>query len=110
MIYLASPYSSSEPGLAAHRFHMTEYYVAKYMQQNFAIFSPIVHCHALAENYNLPTDAQYWWGYNKAFLEKADELWVLRLLGWEESKGVRVETAWWNANRQLKPLRFKDPE
>lgn len=99
MIYLASPYTASEPGLTLHRFQMTEYYVAKYMKLGKPIFSPIVHCHELAGKYGMPTTHQYWWNYNLAFLEKADELWVLMLPGWDQSMGVQAEMGWWEKNR-----------
>ena len=108
MIYLASPYTSSEPGMPLYRFQCTEYHTAKFMKLGFPIFSPIVHCHELAKKYGMPTTFEYWWKYNEAFLRAAEELWVLCLPGWDKSMGVLREIEWWEkeAARQAwdKPL------
>ena len=110
MIYLASPYSAGEPGLSLHRFQMTQYYTAKYMKLGNPIFSPIVHCHDLATKFGMPTTAQYWKTYNEAFLQKADQMWILALDGWDKSFGVQMEVDWWNKHRDPKNLIIKIPE
>lgn len=92
MIYLASPYSSSNTEMQL-RFELAEQCTAALMQQDLAIFSPIVHCHELAAKYHLPTDAAYWEKYNMQFLRKAECLYVLKIEGWDESRGVAQEIA-----------------
>lgn len=86
-IYLASPYSNSPQ----RNFEKAERFVAQKLKENIVIFSPIVHCHELAWKYALPTEFAFWQQYNFAMLEKAEELWVLELDKWEESKGVQKE-------------------
>lgn len=87
MIYLASPYSASP----ATNFKLTEVFVAGALRQGRPIFSPIVHCHQIALDYNLPGDFEFWKNYNLKMLNAASNMWVLTLPGWRESKGVAGE-------------------
>lgn len=91
MIYLASPYSSPSSSERHLRFKLVEQCTAGLMSKGVAVFSPIVHCHELANVYKLPTDAAYWEAYNMQFLRKADALYVLKIEGWDESLGVAQE-------------------
>ena len=96
MIYVASPYSDPDPGVQHQRYLDVSYAVVQLMQQKIPAYAPIVHCHELALNFNLPGDAEYWQEYNTAFLNKADAVYVVKLPGWDKSKGVRqeIELAW----------------
>jgi hypothetical protein len=42
-------------------------------------------------DYNLPGDFEFWKNYNFKMLSAASDMWVLKLPGWEESKGVAGE-------------------
>lgn len=97
MIYVASPYTNIDRVVVERRFIQTEDYVASLFKQKHWAFSPIVHCHALAKEFNLPTDAGYWREYNLHMLARSDVLHVLRLNGWEKSEGVREEVFFWKA-------------
>lgn len=91
MIYLASPYTHSNPITMVNRFWDTRKFVAQMIKQDTLIFSTIVHNHDLAYLYDLPTDQEFWWKYNRAMMNAADEVWVLKLDGWEDSAGVQRE-------------------
>lgn len=91
MIYLASPYSHKDPAVVKARFLAVEKVSALLMLRDYAIFSPIMHCHVMATKYEMPTDAKYWQNYNTAFIRKADAMFVLTIDGWEESLGVTQE-------------------
>lgn len=98
--YIASPYSSGiREQLSTAEFQMliTDRY---YAVRNFTgwclinkifVYSPIVHCHDLANKFNLPKDAGFWKEYNEALLLGAQKLIVLCLDGWKESEGVQQE-------------------
>lgn len=90
-IYLASPYSHSDPEIVQWRFRQTETFVAEAMLNRHVIFSPIVHCHEIARQFKLPTDHKFWERYDFGILAAASSLWILQLPGWEESKGIRGE-------------------
>ncbi len=64
---------------------------AKLLCANEIIFSPIVHCHPLAEAMDLPRDFEFWMHYNIGMMRHASYIYVLQLEGWENSKGVKAE-------------------
>lgn len=103
MIYVASPYTHDNPVVEIKRFLLTEQFCALQMRNCKPVFSPIVYCHELAKKYKLPTDADYWWGFNETFLRRSDELCVLMLKDWQKSKGIELETEWW---KQTYPKHF----
>lgn len=93
MIYLASPYTHANPLVMERRFHLAAQASAHLMKEGLVVFSPIIHCHYLACNFNLPKDFNFWQSYNYEMLELASRLIVLTLDGWKESKGVQAEIA-----------------
>jgi len=101
-IYLASPYTNNP-----HKnFKKAEKYTAEELKAGVCIFSPIVHCHEIAQKHNLPHDFNFWQKYNFGMLEAANELHILTLPGWEESLGVQAEIKFAYENNI--PIRFID--
>lgn len=91
LVYLATPYTHPNPDIRELRFIAAERCAAALMKRGYHIFSPIVHCHGLAKKYSMPTDYLFWLTYNTAFLRAAEAVFVLKMPGWEESKGVVKE-------------------
>lgn len=67
------------------------YVTAQLLEKGFIVFSPISHCHHLAMEYNLPTDAKHWEEFNKRFLMVSQALLIITIPGWKESIGVQNE-------------------
>lgn len=98
MIYIASPYSSP---LVAPVKQQTE--LLRYQQVlKFAAFilstggppafSPIVYGHTLASsNAVIGTDHKYWHRFNMDMLRRCEAIFALHLLGFDQSKGVKME-------------------
>lgn len=95
MIYVASPYSHPSEAVRERRFRSTCAFCAEHAREGLFIYSPIVHWHYIALNWDLPTDWGFWRRQCFEMLEKADELWILCLPGWFDSKGVTAETNYW---------------
>jgi hypothetical protein len=91
VIYLASPYSHPDPLIMQSRFEVAERVTAQLLNKRVWVYSPIVHCHALATRFNLPRNFEFWRDYNFALLRHASELYVTDMPGWDESKGVAAE-------------------
>lgn len=94
MIYLASPYSTGNGNTIEENYAIVAKKVSELMAQNLHVFSPIVHCHHLAMEYDLPKDFGYWRKRNEAWIDMCDVLWVLKMKGWEKSVGVQGEIAY----------------
>lgn len=106
MIYLASPYSSPDPGIMSERYTKTMIVTAGMLGERQWVFSPIVHCHEMARRLSMPADFEFWREYNYHMLELADEMLILTLPGWEASKGVWAEALWWYDNHGVEPRRI----
>jgi len=90
-IYIASPYSHETAEIRQERFEAVTREVSRYLKAGVTVYSPITHCHELANRYCLPTDFEFWQVHNENMLAAADALYVLTLTGWRHSKGVAAE-------------------
>lgn len=107
LVYLASPYSHPSPEVRQARYEAACRATATLMRWGFHVFSPIAHSHGPAL-YGLPGDWEYWQAFDLAMLEKCDRFAVLRLDGWQESRGVEAELK--RARELEMPMAFLDPE
>lgn len=89
-IYLACPYTSSTE-IEEKRFQAANEQAAELMAQGYLVFSPISHTHPIHLSGCLPGDWEFWKEYDQTFIEWCDEVWIMRIPGWEESKGVKAE-------------------
>ena len=105
--YLASPYSHRNPTVRGARYHAALNATAALLKQRHWVYSPIVHCHALAYTHKLPTDAGFWREYNLIMLKPASGLIVLTIAGWDISLGVQGEIAF--ANTHSIPIKHLSP-
>lgn len=99
MIYLASPYSHSDPKVREDRYLGAARALNFLLQDRRWAFSPIVHCHPVAVRYGLPTDHEFWLEYDGEFLKRCDELVLLTLPGWTQSKGMLYERKFMEARK-----------
>lgn len=106
-IYVGSPYTHTSIRIEEQRYRNTMWYVVGLLRQRQWAFSPILHCHDMAQRFSLPKDALHWMDYNFAMLSAARELHVLQLPGWESSVGLKSEVAFWRHSRE-RPVKFID--
>lgn len=82
------------------------------MREGHIVFSPISHSHPIAVQCDLPKGWDFWHEFDKAFIEWADEVYILKKSGWKESIGVQAEIKiakslnkpvklWWFTNYEL---------
>ena len=92
MIYIASPYTSSDNEVQLLRATQVAKYAAHLLKQEYQVFSPIAYGETMLYfEPDLPTNAKYWESFNFHFLKHCDELRVLMLEGWKESVGISQE-------------------
>jgi len=90
-IYLAVPYSHSDSKIRESRFIASCIAAGHLINQGHFVYSPITHCHPIAVRCDLPKDFDFWRDYDLSMIDWADEICILPLDGWEESKGIRGE-------------------
>jgi hypothetical protein len=105
--YLASPYSHSDSRVMNERYQMTMKCAAWFLAGGTFVYSPIVHCHTMALVHDMPKDASFWMPYNYAMLERARSLIILTLDGWQDSRGIDLESEF--ARSHAIPLSFVHP-
>ena len=93
-IYLAAPYTSKKPQLVDLRVKAINKTAALFMRQKHLVYSPISHCHAIAIDNDLPTDAEYWRIQNESFIDWCEIITILTLPSWQNSLGVKAEIAY----------------
>ncbi|MGE4157628.1 MAG: DUF1937 family protein [Planctomycetota bacterium] len=107
MIYLAGPYTDSDPAVREARFQGACRQAAEMLRCGIPVWSPIAYSHALVAH-GLPLDWEFWERFDRAFLEICSEVWVLMLDGWRESKGVQAEIG--IAGELGKPVIYVEPD
>ena len=88
MIYLASPYTGT-PAEQDDRYEKTLQYTLYQICLGHPVFSPIVYGRQFESK--IGGTAYDWQTFNDALLGRATSLWVLRLPGWDTSRGVARE-------------------
>ena len=91
LLYLACPYSHSNNIVRKHRFHTACRASALLMKHNIIVFSPLSHSVPIAEHGDLGEDHGFWMSMDIPILRRCDELLILGIDGWTESKGVKQE-------------------
>lgn len=91
MIYLTSPYTDPDPLVMKTRFLLAEQITAAMLKRQLVVYSPIVHCHELAQRHDMPHDFEFWRSYNFGMLRHASTIHVVAMNGWEDSRGVMAE-------------------
>lgn len=106
--YLATPYTKFPGGIWAAYFK-AGFIAAKLIRAGLNVYSPIIHCHAIAMLGDIdPLDHSMWMSLDEVMLGAADTLIVGRLESWDQSKGVAMEIEYFEKGG--KPIYDLDPE
>lgn len=92
--YLASPYSHTDPEVRQARFETVCKVALELMKKGEAIFCPIAHSHPI-DVLGEQGDHDFWMKQDIPILRHAAKMKVLKLEGWEKSRGIKqeIETA-----------------
>lgn len=107
LTYLASPYSHPDPSVRIQRFLAACKFTAKLMLEGHLVFAPIPATHPMAELEDLPTDWTFWERLDREMISHCYKVIVLKLDGWQESKGVAAEIK--IAKDLGLPVEYSDP-
>lgn len=103
LIYLAAPYSDPNRDVIADR--MERFYAthARLLARGDVTVSPLLN-HQVVGRHAISGDWDFWQSYSETLLARCDEMWIVTLPGWEESKGVQGEIAF--AKSRAIPIRY----
>lgn len=107
MIYLASPYTHPERSVRNLRYLRTRLALGHFMKMGLPIYSPIVHCHHVAAETDLPTTFEFWIAYNNHFMDRSEALWIFQLDGWFGSSGIKHELNYWRNEKDALGVTIK---
>lgn len=88
-LYIAIPYRNNPE----YSFEIVNFVSAELMKKGYIVFSPISHSHPIGLVMNKRFDHDFWMNQDLPFLKFCDELVVICIDGWKESKGVQEEIA-----------------
>lgn len=91
MIYLASPYTHELESIREQRYRQALLYAQHCMSLGELIFSPIVYGHPFVEFGESAIRFTYWQSFNEEILLACHEMRILKLEGWQTSRGIRAE-------------------
>ena len=92
VVYIACPYAHSDPAVRQHRFETASRAASKLMQNGVAVFSPLSHSVPIVEIGQLGERGHdFWMACDLPLLQRCDELLVVGMEGWRESRGVIEE-------------------
>lgn len=90
-IQVLSPYTHDDPDVVFERVEQTERFVAKLCKQGHTALSVVTAFHYMChkEDMELPDTFEFWEDYCYTIMDKADEIYVLRIDGWTESNVMK---------------------
>lgn len=94
--YLAGPYSHDDPVVVLKRIETFYKCDAQLSENQYNTISPMFK-HATLPFGKLGSDWRFWKRHGKALMNRADEVIVLMIPGWQESTGVMDEIAYMKA-------------
>ncbi len=108
LVYVAAPYTHSDPAVVRDRMDMFTRTMAKLIEDGHHPVSPLMN-HYLAEKIevNFPLNWTYWEDYSRKLLDRCDQLIVVMMDGWRHSTGVMAEIDM--AEKSGKDVRYMAP-
>lgn len=91
LIFISSPYTHESKDVINKRVEQVTRFCGKMMLKGYTVISPITYGHAILEYTDMGGDWETWNKFCESLISKCDEMWVLKLDGWEESVGIQGE-------------------
>jgi len=106
MLYLASPFSHSDPMIRQYRYKKACRATARLIAAGIPVFSPLCNSVPAVELGGLEAEHSTFMAVDLPILQRCDEILVIGLDGWEQSLGVRAEV--FEAMHLRKPITVID--
>jgi hypothetical protein len=89
--YLASPYTHPSASMRDLRAAVAYEMAGELMAKGLYVYAAIPATHEAAKAHTLPTNYEWWVGFNESFIKASAGIIVCCIPGWEESRGVKFE-------------------
>lgn len=90
-LYLASPYTDKSSKIREERFLAVSVTASQLTLVGYNVYSPVLNGHILSQHIDFPPEYDFWAGRDKQFIEWCDRFYIIKLEGWEQSKGIEKE-------------------
>lgn len=97
MIYVAAPYYDPDVSVIQKRMEVVYDFIGKRFKAGDHLVTPLF-MHEIAKRHALPGDYLYWEHYCLNVLKRCSKMIVLKMDGWDRSRGVAGEIAFCEAN------------
>lgn len=102
MNYLCSVYSYRPEGvsdeehlaLMQKRYEYARKRTHEFLMEGLCVFSPITHCHPMAQEHTMPRTWDFWGNLDRQFIIASQAVFVLMMPHWEDSVGITAELQW----------------
>jgi hypothetical protein len=94
LTYIASPYTHPDPAVQQWRANEAMAFQAWLLGEGYYPVSPIAMWHETANKCQIPSDAAFWYQYNRRLFSACDLVCLLAIKGWKDSQGVAWELEW----------------
>lgn len=108
LAYLACPYSHPDKEIMEARYHLANRMAYAFHQRGRMVYSPLTHNITLTKLNHGKASWQEWKEFDLTMLSRCNELIVLIIPGWQESKGVACEIA--HAKKLDLPIEMINPK
>jgi len=90
-IYLAGPYTSPDPTIQDKRFIKLVHVTSKLMMMGYTVVTPVLSGVPLSLLDKVENSHEFWMQQDLPVLNKANEMLILALPGWQDSTGLCAE-------------------
>ena len=98
LVYIANPYSHSDPSIVQKRYDKICQVTAGLVSKGQMAISPIAYGHTLLGYCEMPGDWEFWQSFCISLLARCQKMIVVKMEGWQESRGVLAEIEYAKSN------------
>lgn len=98
LVYIANPYSHPDSKIVHERYDQVCQITADLVSKGQIAISPIAYGHTLLSYREMPSDWDFWQSFCISLLARCQKMIVVKMEGWQESRGVLAEIEYAKSN------------
>lgn len=105
--YLGCPYNHNDKAVMERRYRLVNYYLTHFHKLGKLVYSPLTH-NIPMHKLGIEQTWDWWQTFDIAMLSRCNELIVLQLDGWQQSRGLTAEIDY--ASEHNIPIIYCEPD